>query len=548
MNVEEDPVDVIMNCDQKQISDNSFKLSKNEYEISSKRGQTNLYQISEITLTLPNVVSMDSLVLSVPLVIFQHSNTLLTNIQKLAMIPRMLNSNMGIMNAFWKIKIFINDESVDNDESSKTHVMKQTMIDYKFDDDSYSWIGCWGVPFTQTIVTNEADQIENLAWRQNPVGWRDKYYNILQSCLTINNGNKYGEPYLITNGTGTIATIDQTATSFVLPLPLYSICRAFRSKARLPLGTKITIQFQTLKFQQPFSVMSNTFSLLNYNMYTAWINPTLTIKLNYVYDELNPEVESAINMFRGSQFCTYNNSVIEEFLFPGGTGPVFMRNITNQQQLPSQLSFSIVNYNTNCAIYKPPLVTDPLGSYPILIITNWVQFAESDGFISNSIITNNLKDFGNFIKELQIWTSGKLIYKLESEDSNTSLGNQNPSANDVIFKNYYQKNSFLNLTQMNTLVGPMKSFTNKIVNGNYRIIMQPGGEIQEGEVPKPEDATNIKIQLIIKETMDENTYLSILRQIPTQLTISATNTTRVRKWPNLEENGILKVIHPKLAN
>ncbi len=539
-----DPVSEIMNCDQKIIYDSSFQVTKFMCEITNTYGSTSLYNEYRITSRLPDIVDMETMVMSIPIQLKAYFpvNSVASPWYNSELFTNALYADMGVMNAIHQLEIKLNNVSVCKSESDKIRNLKATMVDDKFDDDEYEVIGKWGVPKTQSYTYSKDNQGNaflnggNPAWLSNNEAWRTSFLTLLQSIDDRLNGSK---ETLTIKSNGGDKQMDVYTTTVNLALPLKYINRSFRSGGRLPIGLPISIELQSFNKEQPFGAIP-----FNKGFLTTFVAGSP--KLIYAYDQVKPEIMEIVKDFRLTSYMSYTNDLMEEFNFNSVNSLSLQAAVAVQQQLPTEFiirSYSEIGYTDNDDSLNwdqtevPYFMADKVAWFPNSLVNMAVRS-------NNGEINNNL----NKIKNLRFKNSGVSVYDIPLEDDLRN-GNFNPSAYDYILNNVMSKKSFLNVgNKLSMLKGPSNNFSSKMINGGYNFIYMPGGKASEGVQPGDTSSFNIVVEIDLEKELAQGITLSILKKIPSMMKIGPENSVRELMWPEIERNDVISVVSPKLAN
>lgn len=544
-----DPVTELMNCDQRIIYDSSYERTKFGYAITSERGHTSLYNIYKINTLLSNIAAMDTMVLTIPITIscYLADDRPTTPAGTPEIFTNALWADMGVMNAIYQLDIKLAGQSVGKAENIKLRNLKSTAVDNKFDDDEYSVIGKWGVPKTQsyTYTTDAAKEVYpqggNPAWIANDKTWRDSFLVLLMSLDAKINGDY--EAVTLPSTDGLEHTMRKYTTTVNLALPLKYINRAFRSNARLPANLPIHIELTSFKKERPFGVIP-----FNGGYLTTYVagDP----KFVYAYDEVKQSIKSLINEFRLSSHMSYTNDLLEEFTFNGSKTRSLQANVSVQQQLPTEFIirvYSEVGYTDNAEsknsedLVVPYFVGNLIAWFPDSLV-NMATDGTTDGR-PNGLIDNT----SNKLKNLRFKNSGQAIYDIPLEDDQRN-GNFNPSAYDYILMTM-SKSSYLNVgNNLTNQKGPSNFLSSKMINAGFTFIYMPGGQVNLGVQPGDTSSFNIVIEFDMEKELASGISLSILKKIPSMLMIGPENNVRELMWPQIEQDNVITVIQPKMAN
>jgi hypothetical protein len=576
MSYEQEPVVEVLNGAQKIVYDETFVETKINEALVTYTGHNAEYNQYTISEDLVAHVNMNSMVLSVPVEIKFYSNNDAANLVNPLTLQwgQYLWADVAMMSIFWTIIVKLNNQQIDKEDSSKMRNLKQIMADYKYDDSEYEALGKWGLFFTQTFTpdnqvrTGPAQQYGNpfnYAWLQNPQAQRDSFLQFLQSIAINYQVNSLTGVNLAGTPTGypvmTGVQMRSLSMTVNLALPLKWFHAGFRSNGRLPPGMNVRIEMQAFRAEQLVGVFplglpieTETANQVPWSFVTVRLNADANKpKLYYAYDYLNPAIDSIVNRYRMTNDLTYTNDLREEFVLQGSNGPNFNRAITTQQQLPTEIIIRKLAVATNKGsqgdVYVPFQVSagaannNGIGQ---MLVLNAAYFYDS---LCHAVAADNT-NHSVYLREIRIKNSGKDIYAYVPND-NLAFGNFNPAPQDYIFLDYMNKNSFLNLTVQSTGTqrASYANLSSKIVNGNNSFIFMPGGQVQQGEQYGNTKAYNVDLSIIYSGGIESaKVYLSVLRKIPSMLTISALNEVRELMWPQMEKDGFIKVVQPVLSN
>ena len=128
-------------------------------------------------------------------------------------------------------------------------------------------------------------------------------------------------------------------------------------------------------------------------------------------------------------------------------------------------------------------------------------------------------------------------------------GNFNQSAIDYILQQMNQV-SFLNIgNKLAMNMAPTNNLNSKLVNGgSFSFIYMPGGKVGEGTQPGDTSAKNIVMEIGFEKTLAAGISVTISKKIPSQLLIDPQNNVTELMWPQLQTDGVIKVLMPRLAN
>lgn len=524
MEVERDPIEDIINADQHLVYDDSYEITKIFEEGTSSKAPTATWNTAVIESVLPSYVHMDNFILSIPVIISIAQFGTPVDVQTLDF-ANCFFADMALLNIFFRIELQLGGQNINKGDDNKLRNLKASVVDYKYNDDDYKIIGAWGIP--QPSVYNGSATLPAITTTLIPQQWRDTWYRLLQSCSDGPNGN--GTPQTTQTINGKTAKVNELQMS--IPIPLKYLFRVMRSRGRLPTGLKVKISIQGYNTRQIIGSSRDNFQISA----LADIDAN-TPKLYYLYDYVSPGVEAIINEFRLGQSLSYCNELLEEFSFSSENTKTFKQMITIQQQIPTEFLIRfMVNNTVSDSATEEYIAATSKAPYPYLVAKNKLSIADS---------LSSLKD--NFIKSLQIFSSGKEVFRFQL-DTILKNGSVIPSAHDILYQGM-KRNSYLQLNRQGKTSGPLNYFAAQNCGGMFSFIFSPGGESNIGVQTDDKDANNIEIVIDLEKPLDPNISINILRKIPAMLKISALNQVHQQMWPQVEQDGIIKIVMPRLAN
>lgn len=551
MSMYQDPVMDIMDSAQRIILDSSFQKTKFIEENTSQVGSNALYNTYLITTRLPDIVKTNTFVLSMPMKITiyfpkrpnKKNSPYLNN----AWFKNSLYADMGIMQALHQIEIKLGNNPIGKSESRFLKQMKETMVDRKFSNDVCETLGKWGLPKTcsytadaQTGIVEDEYYLENgnLAWMSNDVTLRESFLSLLMSTDDIINGT-YIPTQAIVDAKGTPHDMEVFTQTLNLSLPLCYINRAFNSESRLPANLQLSIYIESCLKEQPFGVIP---------FFGGFMTTKLSglPKLSYAYDQILPELTDIVNNYRESNYMQYNTDLIEEININGITSPNLQIPIAVQQQLPTEIRMKIhsdIGYTD-----APESLNWDQTPIPYFIGLNIAWFPDSLVNVACKNNDNTINNTDNKIRNIIIKNSGQSIYEMNISDD-LKNGNFNQSAIDYILQQMNQV-SFLNIgNKLAMNMAPTNNLNSKLINGgSFSFIYMPGGKVGEGTQPGDTSAKNIVMEIGFEKTLAAGISVTISKKIPSQLLIDPQNNVTELMWPQLQNDGVIKVLMPRLAN
>lgn len=566
--------------DQALVLDETVKESR-IYQIDhSRKGDTSLYTTATIEQEIIGYTRMNTVVLEVPLDL-----TFTTNSARDTPLSfphsQAYHAEWGLMQWCYQMRILINDVPLEKEEAYRLPSMRTTISDYKYDEDDYEILANLGLPYSVTKINAEPalsganiDVILSLPYQSNPAPLRDRYENLMKASYSRPlrlDGDQFTTTY--TDDRGGIANnaIWFTFTQkFRQTIPLHFICRAFRSKALLPPGTRIKVEIFAHRLPQVFCVAPGPYPGTNgVAVRSSWFTVAADMKQNspfvkYLSLDLSNDMKKQLVDYRKkSDTISYANDLLEEHHVADERSRLFNFQLQIQQQFPTQLLFKYTALRTFCPIATA--ANTPADRYffaPTDAVPYWkiaasdqMYFADSSCHLGGFAPTGNTVEFAdlfvndNTIEYLQILKSGKLLVDYKSRESTYINGSMNINSDAYIFA-LQSKESFTSLNRMGHLRGFEMPIGSRWRNGALSIILHPGGVTDLGLQPGDTNAFNINVRMQLSKVFPFADLLDFKIYIkkPSTFEIDAFDNTYVHMWPEIEKNRIWSVIVPRLAN
>lgn len=572
--LKQDPID-FAGFDQGLVLDETVKESR-IYQIDpSTRGDTSLHYKATLEQEIIGYTRMNTIGIEIPTEMVFSSTATLDN-PGYYPFQQSLHAEWGLLQWCYQMRILINDVPLEKEEAYRLPAMRASISDYKYDEDDYDILANLGLPYSVTSVNALNTVLRSdtpcLPYAANPRDLREKYERILRGCYskplsaTITSSNK---EYVDSRGTN--LTVYQWICPFNQTIPLRFVCRAFRSQALLPPGTRIKIELFAHKFPQIFSVcQGGGYTVNGVTASASWftiqgdiINKSPFIK--YLSLDLSTDLKKQLQTFRAKHdTISFANDLLEEHHVPDNRTKLFNFQLQIQQQFPTHLLFRFTAIKTFAPIYTNTGVPTgrqffaPTAENPYWkpLICNVMYFADSTCHLGGLLAPGtgaggyaNVFGNDNTIEILQVLKSGKLLIDYRSREVGIPNGNMNTNMDAYIF-GLQSKESFTSLNRQGHLKGFESPIGSRWQNGTLSLILHPGGLTDLGVQPGDTNAFNINVKMELSKAFPTPDLLDIIVYIkkPSTFEIDAFDNTYVHMWPEIERNHIWSVIIPKLAN
>lgn len=537
-NVIQDPIETVMNGDQKQFYDNT--ILKTEIVPNYKLNYTadSVYETRNYSFTSTGYIPLKTLVLQIPVdfALYSQANPLNDPFEAHGWADNCL------FQIIYQLIIKIGDVTIHRNECSLRRVIKSIVNNGKSDADVNRIRGLWGFPYVQTESFSSGETVPgSLAWLQNDNATRDSFLTLFRSMSAQVNGDRFDYSTPPDGG----AIIYRYAGKANLPLPFSMLSDLFDQNARLPPNVRIGVYLRTFIQPQTLGIRSTDLTSppagRKYGWYQAKVGGDPSIW--FENDTLAPQAETLIREFRMNNRLCYNFSDYEEKLIVGN-GPLINVLINVQQQYPTEIIIRLISL-VNELVTDRGTITGTNGAQ-IPVCEKMVVFPESlcsyNDIVNNELVLNSIGD-------LRFVSSGEIIYQYRSTNDNLKFGNIIPSAQDWIFANYNQKNSFIkNLSSVGELKGPFRPITCTAYNSELRFIFTPGGSVQCDQTGEMMKATNLRLEMNLQRPLPEHSRLQIILRKPAQLLIGPDNKADVVVWPEMVKGGEIYELNPMLAS
>lgn len=464
-------------------------------------------------------------------------------------LTELLMPDFALLHIFERIGIYggNNNQALGRTPMFDLEGMKQVAFDDKFDDVKIQDYGMWGVPVSvmasqyqqpygeNNVLSDEyvsynfpvdSDSVSSAGTTINRE-WYKAFGKILMQTSTHNEATR--------TAVGDTNIADYYTKTINVPLKLSMINSFFKTSQFLPPEFKYKID---LRAQNDFTTIACTDRSQYKGGATCWPNTCIfdakmsgPPKLIYVSHTLTQPMQDSLNMKWMQYPFLYNYETYEIYDIACNDQSVFQQNISISQQRPTQLTFAIIDTESNFPPdrFGAAQVRGGLANKTIKIDANNLNTQKIDPpAIFSPRISLNL-----FLEYFSISLSGRKIIEYKNEDgAPTSI----PNSYDMIFQSA-QQNSYQRYgTSGQTDDATFGQFN--IRRGGNRLIVTiaPGMYADKGFMPVDRGATMITVQMKFNGKLATSKKIQIIKKLPEQLCIDVNKNVTSIMWPAVKSN------------